>query len=508
MLAINIPLLVTIIIIFAFVFHTQRQNKKYHMFFLLCLCVIGWLITDALVMVVNDHDLNTYIWNLGFIFVAFAPPVTFFLFFNFYLPDRKIPLVITSLLLAIPIANTFMALTSFSHDTIRSIEVISTWPTRDVIIDFHLWFWIVTWYCYLMSGAGVAVLLYGYLQRPKYYRLPSILFVSAMTIMFVANFLFVNDWFNIDPTAKGVAIAVIFMRIALKESNEGIFAQMARGQVLNYLAEYYIVIMNRDKRIMDYNHSARAWFASKDITINDAKLEEVLDALKEAGAEFKEAVGGGDTEDIHIKDENGYPFILNLRTHEMKDKNGKTIGAFSIFSNVTENRTMIERLDKKAGVDYLTGLPNRTAYEGAKERFNAPQFEPLSVIIGDVNGLKAANDTLGHKHGDMLLQIIADILERVFPRHMFVGRIGGDEFIMLLPNTEIEEAYEYIEKTQNAIDIRNCYPYNYPYILSLAMGAATKMNSFEDLDDIIVVADQRMYADKKRIKKEISHFLK
>lgn len=508
-LGLNIPLMITIIILFAFALRTYRQTRRFHMFLLVSFCVIGWLATDIAVLVVSNGALNTYIWDLGFIFVAFAPVATFFLFFHFYLSRQKIPLYITLLILVIPIANTVLAITSYWHDIIRTVEVISVWPVRKVVIDFHAWFWIVTFYCYIMTAAGIVVLFYGYLQRPKYYRLPSVLFVAALALMFAANFLFITEVFpmNIDPTAKGVALAVIFMRIALRDSSEGIFAQMARGQVLNYLEEY-ILIMNKDRRIVDYNRGARKWFATWNIGLYHSTLSEVMEGLKNAGAEITNAVGGENTEDIHIKDENDFPLILNLRTHEMKDKNGRALGAFSIFSNVTENRILIERLDKKAGVDYLTGLPNRTAYEGAKSRFSAPQFLPLSVIMGDVNGLKVTNDNLGHKHGDMLIQIISEVLEKTFPRHMFVGRIGGDEFVILLPRTKEEEALEYIAKTRDAIDVRNRYPYDYPFILSLALGTATKMNSFDDLENVVALADQRMYSDKKRIKKETAHFIK
>ena len=91
-----------------------------------------------------------------------------------------------------------------------------------------------------------------------------------------------------------------------------------------------------------------------------------------------------------------------------------------------------------------------------------------------------------------MIRVLARVLERECPPNMFVARIGGDEFIYLLPNTKPEEAYALIERLCAAL--ARCD--DNPFSLSVAIGSATKFSKDENLDDIIALADSRMYKNK------------
>jgi len=116
----------------------------------------------------------------------------------------------------------------------------------------------------------------------------------------------------------------------------------------------------------------------------------------------------------------------------------------------------------------------------------------LSVIMCDINGLKQVNDTLGHEYGDAMIRVVARILEYECAPKNFMARIGGDEFIYLLPNTKPEEVDVLIEHINLALAPRDDSPFD----LSVAIGAATKFIKEENLDDIIALADSRMYENK------------
>jgi len=148
-------------------------------------------------------------------------------------------------------------------------------------------------------------------------------------------------------------------------------------------------------------------------------------------------------------------------------------------------------------MDCLTGLANRRSYEGAKERLDDPEHLPLSVIMCDVNGLKQVNDTFGHQYGDEMIRVVGKTLECECPQNNFVARIGGDEFIYLLPRTKPEDADLLIERIHDALT--RCD--DNQFTLSVAVGAATKLTMDENLDDIISLAYDRMYKNKAAIKK-------
>lgn len=136
--------------------------------------------------------------------------------------------------------------------------------------------------------------------------------------------------------------------------------------------------------------------------------------------------------DIYLNDD-VFPITLNLHIEKMTDIRGDEIGSIAVFTDVTQNRMLIERLEAKAGMDSLTGLANRLSYEGAKKRLDSQECFPLSVIMCDVNGLKSVNDNYGHQYGDMMLQVVADVLDKVCPKQCFVaGRLFQNDRVTLL----------------------------------------------------------------------------
>lgn len=134
---------------------------------------------------------------------------------------------------------------------------------------------------------------------------------------------------------------------------------------------------------------------------------------------------------------------------------------------------------------------------GARNRFNNDQkYLPLSVVLCDLNGLKNVNDTHGHQYGDLMLQIAADILYKTCPEYGFVARIGGDEFIFLLPQASSDTARELTEHINE--ELASCN--KIPFTISVSLGTATKYSVDESLDEIIALADKHMYEDKWKTK--------
>jgi diguanylate cyclase (GGDEF)-like protein/PAS domain S-box-containing protein/putative nucleotidyltransferase with HDIG domain len=142
--------------------------------------------------------------------------------------------------------------------------------------------------------------------------------------------------------------------------------------------------------------------------------------------------------------------------------------------------------------DQLTGLFNRTYYEKEIMRLDDEKYYPLTLVMLDVNGLKLTNDAFGHKVGDELLVKISSVLKAECREEDIVARIGGDEFVMLLPETDAENADEIIKRINNAMlkeQIDNI-------ILSVSVGYAVKRDSKEDINEIFTQAEDEMYRHK------------
>jgi diguanylate cyclase (GGDEF)-like protein len=143
--------------------------------------------------------------------------------------------------------------------------------------------------------------------------------------------------------------------------------------------------------------------------------------------------------------------------------------------------------------DVLTGLYNRTYFEETLQQLEREHPDPISILIGDLNGLKRVNDTLGHQAGDNYIRRAAEVLNAGSEKGCIVARIGGDEFAMILPGANAQAAEETLQRVQELVRLNNKY-YREPE-LSISMGAATSRPGLP-LEKVISLADDAMYKSK------------
>ncbi len=176
----------------------------------------------------------------------------------------------------------------------------------------------------------------------------------------------------------------------------------------------------------------------------------------------------------------------------IRQDNGEIAGVVLVFRDYSEKKKRLDEIEHLSYHDQLTGLFNRRYYEAVIERLDREQFLPLALVMVDVNGLKLTNDAFGHKVGDNLLVTVANILRSACRLEDIVARIGGDEFVILLPSTTDEYVKQFIQKIASlAADekVNNV-------IVSVSIGHAIKYSMQEDMDDIFIMAEDTMYRHK------------
>ncbi len=142
--------------------------------------------------------------------------------------------------------------------------------------------------------------------------------------------------------------------------------------------------------------------------------------------------------------------------------------------------------------DALTGLYNRRFFEEELKRLDTPRNLPLSIVMGDVDGLKLTNDIFGHEAGDMLIKTAAQIMKKCCRADDIIARWGGDEYIILLPKTTTEEAESIAQRIKKSLaDVKI-----HAIKGSISMGCGTKYSAEEDVQRAIETADEKMYLEK------------
>ena len=150
------------------------------------------------------------------------------------------------------------------------------------------------------------------------------------------------------------------------------------------------------------------------------------------------------------------------------------------------------RLEYLSFHDSLTGLYNRMFFEEELRRLDTDRNLPISIIVGDMNGLKLTNDIFGHDAGDQLLIKLAEVLKKVCRADDIIARVGGDEFSILLPKTSNEEAKGIIKRVQDEFSKEKVEAIRG----SISMGCATKFSAEQDIFQIAKSAEDLMYSAK------------
>ncbi len=160
--------------------------------------------------------------------------------------------------------------------------------------------------------------------------------------------------------------------------------------------------------------------------------------------------------------------------------------------DITSRKKAEEGLLHLSYYDQLTGIYNRRFFEEELIRLDTKRNLPLSIIMGDINGLKLVNDSFGHANGDEYIKETAKIIKTACRADDIVARLGGDEFVILLPKSDADEAAMLIGRIEKQILKHKVGNIN----LSVSFGLDTKQNEEQEILGILANAENHMYRHK------------
>ncbi len=175
------------------------------------------------------------------------------------------------------------------------------------------------------------------------------------------------------------------------------------------------------------------------------------------------------------------------------DDAGNVNGIIGLVHDVTEHELLKREFHRQATTDELTGLHNRVYFYEYMRELPKKDLFPVSLISTDCDNLKKINDTYGHMAGDEYLKMSAQLFRKVLPSDCVMFRMGGDEFLLLLPSTDAEQAAEYVSQMKQAETQFHIGSWQ----LSISFGIATLTGQNDSLEKCLSQSDQNMYREKK-----------
>lgn len=222
---------------------------------------------------------------------------------------------------------------------------------------------------------------------------------------------------------------------------------------------------------------------------------EVFSDLPGVAGEFKRALAG---ETVKAVAEIGNT-IFEAELCPVHDAAGRVTSVIGVATDITERKRAEDTIRHMAYHDSLTGLPNRELFEATlTERLAEARDgrKRLAVLFVDLDGFKAVNDTIGHAEGDRVLKEVAARLAGFVRSGDFVARVGGDEFVVLLPDVKsLDEATAVSDRMLKGLDV-DWVTGGQRFRLTASVGVAIFPDHGRDGDALLRSADRAMYMAK------------
>lgn len=183
-----------------------------------------------------------------------------------------------------------------------------------------------------------------------------------------------------------------------------------------------------------------------------------------------------------------------------KDASGQITGLYGITRDITKTRRLQEDLQQQATTDELTGLINRRHFLklASAELKRAIRFKHIMAIaLIDIDHFKSVNDRCGHTVGDQTLLTFSKICQRYVREIDIFARFGGDEFVLLLPETKREQAFQILERVRHALASQTLFVANHAISITISSGISSLTDGQESLDTLIDRADHALYLAKE-----------
>ncbi len=336
---------------------------------------------------------------------------------------------------------------------------------------------------------------YARISRFQYISQRSIrlvLLVVVIVIVFgILSMLKLFIFPGIDPSPLVFGLSGLVMLVISWHPKSRYFGltNLAHMELFDQMREG-VIFMDINLRILDINRAAQTMLGVQ----KEQVLNRPIDSLGEDAAKFLRSQASLGTAPIEtpINSPQGTRWF-ETRLTPLIDEENDQFGYIAVWHEVTDRKQVEKELQYSSTHDALTGLYNRLFFEEEFERVRLGRQWPVTILMIDIDHLKYFNDTFGHLLGDALIRQTGQVFKNALRQGDMVARIGGDEFVALLPGCGQPCVVSMLERISQHVAAHNAEHPELPIRFSLGNAVADYAG---ELDEALRRADASMYTDK------------
>jgi diguanylate cyclase (GGDEF)-like protein len=487
-----------------------------------------WMLFQSLETAAVGIPLKVTFAKIEYLGITLAPPLLLWFAVEFSRQEKLSLRWRHAVLALIPLLTVLVAATNDWHHLLWTRFT----PAPDVnanlvLYEYGIWFWIFVGFDYMLVLAASLLIIRSAVRFRDLYRAQALMVILALPLPWLGNILYIfklgHPGEDLTPIGFGLAGMILVGSIFRLQLFE--LAPVARDRVIEWMDDALIVV-DRQLRLVDINPAAVRLLAqvqpeqppestgglvgrpARTALVKFPRLIERLAHAQEGRFEFQAQARDqqfefqGRISPLYDRSKLLVGWVVIL--HDITDLNRARDDAYQArdqaLATAAENSRLYEQMRQMAVTDPLTGLYTRRHFFS----LSALAFEqsrihgqPLCAVMIDLDHYKSINDRFGHATGDRVLQLVARFCLDSLRKMDVVGRYGGDELVVLLPQTHLAQAVQAAERLRARIEAAGLDTGTQPVKITISVGAAECDLRIDTLESLIEHADQALYAAKQ-----------
>ena len=461
--------------------------------------------TFGFALELSGHSLEeiSLFLKIEYLGMPFIAPSSLIMVLHFVGLERLINRRKIAALYTVPLITTLLVWTNeYHHLFYRSIYLRANTPSPLVDIVMGPWYIVHGCFTFGCMLASTILMLWQWNRMKRVYRRQMVTILTGIFLPMLGAILYLlgKTPYGMDPVPIIMSLTSVLYIWAIQSRGMLTAAPIARENLFESMRDG-VLVADRFDMLIDYNRAAAEMILGLDAAAIGKPLAQLF---LPAG---KDAVSYVLDSDPLLQEEREMEWVAGdttyfyqIRSSPVLKRNGHWAGRLIMLIDVTERTLLQDKLTHLATIDSLTGIYNRPYFmELSRKRLaeSASAQTPISLILLDIDHFKSINDRYGHEHGDIALQHVVEVCSRHIRENDLFGRYGGEEFVLCLPGTALNEAALIANTLRMDLEQSILHTVSETIQVTASFGVVEASHPKVSLEEMLVEADQALYTSKR-----------